>query len=253
MFGGSKIKGRFFRIINRDDLLFGEFEVVHPKKVMYLDKVVNLTKLDKLSRESPIYLGPRGYKDSLWVPTNQEKIWNRGHIGYFTLFNALVFGDDEHIREVLGVDDNWDGEWRKEDIITGDEHEFIAKYVAKHMRNAGQDPTTYWHCPHITMVNPNGFRYEHILEDPTLHVDSFFSVDFDPHQTFALCDKCVEKAKGAPIPVVGDNFLVTAEQKHGKVRLVIGQTFPGTKLDPRYDAKLITGGFEALAREVSCA
>lgn len=240
MFGGNKIRVLFFKIINRENSLFATFSVMNPKKVMYFDKVVDLTKLDVLSKEEPLFVGVLGYKDSIYTPTNTTREWSKGHSGYINLFNTLLSGDDERVRETLGVDDNWDGEWDPGDVIRGDEETFVKKRLEEY-KMANAEPTVYWHCTHITMVNPTGRQYKWVGENPS-GWGGFFSVDFSPRQVFELCALCKEKAKTEPVDVVGDSFLVRPDDRiTGKVTLVVGQKFKNQKII-RYDAKLVELG-----------
>ena len=237
---GNWLKVRFTKIINKDGGLFGVFSVVSPKKVMYLDKVVDLTKLGELSENEPIFIGPLGKRDSLYTSHNTTRTWVNGHIGHFNIFSSLLSSDDERIRKTLGVDGFWDGEWGDEDIIRGDEKVFVEARV-KELRESGElDPTTYWHCPHITMVNPTGIQYEWVGEN-LADCGGYFPVDFNPHQVFELCAQCKIKARNEPVDVVGDSFLVRPEdRKVGKVTLIVGQVFENQEIT-RYDAKLIEG------------
>jgi len=118
-FCGSQIKVKFFKMKNINGYCYSSLKVISPKNVMYDDIIVDLTKIDSYSEKgNGIFIGQeQTHKDSLYVKRGEQKIWKNGHIGYFTLFNTLLSEQDEEIRNLLGVDSDWDGEWDNNDVI----------------------------------------------------------------------------------------------------------------------------------------
>lgn len=117
---GNQIKVKFFSMTNVNNSLYTKFEVISPKRVLYDDVVVDLTKLNvyNKSMKDGMFVGAKQTKkDSLFVGKNLTKTWENGHTGFFSLFDTLIF--DNKIREILGVDGDWDGEWSEEDILDG--------------------------------------------------------------------------------------------------------------------------------------
>lgn len=120
--GGSSIKVKFFRIVNKSGHLWARLKVVSPKKVMYKGKVVDLTKLDAYSQNDKhgLYVGVEQgshNKDSLYCKEGGERNWTRGHTGYFKLFNSLTTFQYSEIKELLGIDEDWDAEWDESEIV----------------------------------------------------------------------------------------------------------------------------------------
>ena len=121
-FAGNQIKVRFFSMTNVDGLIYAKFDVLSPKKVLSEDRIVDLEKLGEYSKslKNGIFVGVEQTKrDSLYTAKNTTREWNKGHFGYFNIFDTLFVDDGDKIREILGVDGFWDGEWNKEDILTG--------------------------------------------------------------------------------------------------------------------------------------
>ena len=118
---GSLLKVRFFSIKNINGNLYAKFDVIKPKKLLCEDIVIELSKLNGYSKllENGLFVGvEQTRKDSLFVSKNNTKTWSKGHIGYFNMFDTL-FMEDDKIREILGVDSGWDGEWNQDDILDG--------------------------------------------------------------------------------------------------------------------------------------
>ena len=121
-FAGNQIKVRFFSMTNVDGLIYAKFDVLSPKKVLSEDRIVDLEKLGEYSKslKNGILVGVKQTKrDSLYTAKNTTREWNKGHFGYFNIFDTLFVDDGDKIREILGVDGSWDGEWNKEDILNG--------------------------------------------------------------------------------------------------------------------------------------
>jgi len=116
---GTQIKVKFYVIKNIDGYCYAKIKVISPKKIIYNNKVIDLTKLDIYSeKETGIFTGQeQTRKDSLYVKNGEQKIWNKGHIGYFTLFNTLLSEQHADIRNLLDVDEEWDGEWEESDVL----------------------------------------------------------------------------------------------------------------------------------------
>jgi len=114
-FCGNNIKAKFFRIVNKNRRLYAKLEVIEPKEVSYKNKVIDLTKITTFSNEEEfgIFVGnsDERNKDSLYVENNAEKTFKNGHIGYFKLFNTLLSEQSDVVRKILGVDNDFDGEW----------------------------------------------------------------------------------------------------------------------------------------------
>lgn len=117
-----QLRVKFFSMTNVDGVLYAKFDVVRPKKILLEDVVVDLTKLGAFSKslENGIFVGwEQERKDSLYVAKNTTKTWQDGHIGFFSLSNTLMFGNDDPIRKAIGVGGDFDGEWSSDDILDG--------------------------------------------------------------------------------------------------------------------------------------
>ena len=116
---GCQIQVSFFSITNTDGRLYAKFDVIRPKRVLCENKVIKLLKLSEYSKslENGLFVGIKQHKrDSLYVPKNSTKIWLNGHVGYFNMFDTLLV-EDEKIREIINVDNDWDGEWEQDEIL----------------------------------------------------------------------------------------------------------------------------------------
>ena len=119
-FCGNNIKVKFFKMVNVDGLLYAQLKVISPKKIWYRGNVVDLTRLNEFSNMGlGLFVGGEqtAKKDSLYVATNKQKIWEKGHIGYFNLFNTLLSAQSDEVHELLEVDEDFDAEWSDKDVI----------------------------------------------------------------------------------------------------------------------------------------
>lgn len=117
-----QLKVKYLSMTNIDGVIYAKFDVIKPKKLLLDDVVVDLTKLGIYSKslENGMFVGvEQKRKDSLFTAKNTTRTWTEGHVGYFSLGDTLMFDDDKPIREVLGVDGDFDGEWDEEDILDG--------------------------------------------------------------------------------------------------------------------------------------
>lgn len=112
------LKVKFLSMTNEDSSIFAKFEVIKPKRLLIKGKIVDLTKLGKLSQVSKygLFVGvEQTRRDSLYVTPGQTRIWEKGHTGYFNVANLLF--TNPQICEELNAPSCWDGEWENEDII----------------------------------------------------------------------------------------------------------------------------------------
>lgn len=87
------VKAKFYKMKNINGMLFATVKILSPKKIDHWSLKIDSMRISEYSKLYPIFVGQeQSHKDSLYVATNQERVWEKGHIGYF---NEIDFDDIE--------------------------------------------------------------------------------------------------------------------------------------------------------------